>query len=408
MKYIKKEIDNPFIDPIYGKLGLDKFGRKQVDIDPTEFQNQDSSWIIFQRFFANFISYYSVSYLEYLDNRVIINKNPQKLQKALMSFYSNSIKKEQLLLDCPSIYWGMTDDNETFEKSLARCVSDLFRNRKTKKRTKLVLSLNYSDWLLCSTKEAWTSCLSLSKQESTEMYWCSIPTIFGDKNRALLYVTDEEITDCFGLKKERFLNRSWVLLDDKDNLNVVRNYPNSAYKNLNFKKLLGFENDIFLMDKENKTFQGKHELRPVITEFTRDEKFVLIPYLDGYTYYPYNNKILCRSGGAGTASFIKNSRGGWVNQRPYWNRTAGFQRLIENKVSLKSLYFKYRCSKCLDGIPESNRSRKKDIKNQAYCTTCYSLLFTCLECEKKTDRLYDNNKYCSICSHIKKEKGMIS
>ena len=407
MEYIKKEIESPFIDPVYSNLGLDENGRKYMEIDPSEFQDQDTSWQIFQRFFTTFVIYYDVNYKDYLNNKVTVNKNSLKMLKAISRFYNETEeKKNDLLISCPQIYWDMTDNNIPFEKGLSNCITDLFEKRKTKKMTSLVLSFNLSDWFLCSTGESWQSCLSLDKPESTEMYWACIPSLFSDKNRGLLYVTNHDQIEFFGLKKDKMLNRSWVMLSNKDDLYIVRNYPNTAYKNLNLSNLLDFKNKIIHMDierdRDNDSYIGKHNIKPLYTSFSKN-KYVLFPYLDNHRFKSGEKKLIPTAASSGNSNLQRTKDGYWItlNNGVGWTRYGNFFNLIKNNVSIRTYYYRYKCSKCFDGIPSQ---RKKDIKNQAYCSTCYSLLFTCLCCEKKTDKLYNDNKYCSICSANKKKE----
>ncbi len=98
----------------------------------------------------------------------------------------------------------------------------------------LVISLNPVDWLLCSTGEKWSSCLNL---QGNYMFWVGIPTMIGDKNRALVYITDGSKKTYMGMEVDKFLTRSWMLLARKKTkkkqkeernetfFEIVREYP---------------------------------------------------------------------------------------------------------------------------------------------------------------------------------------
>lgn len=100
----------------------------------------------------------------------------------------------------------------------------------------LVVSLNPVDWLLCSTEENWGSCLNL---ESSYMFWAGLPSMLGDKNRAMIYITDGKKKEYEGMKIDRFITRSWTILvrrkaknkerekRSKTTINIVREYPNN-------------------------------------------------------------------------------------------------------------------------------------------------------------------------------------
>lgn len=101
----------------------------------------------------------------------------------------------------------------------------------------LVISLNPVDWFLCSSGDEWTSCLSL---KSNYLYGIGLPSLVGDKNRAMVYITNGEKksftiydgTDNINyvFKADKFISRSWLLLarDKKDHkvyLECSREYP---------------------------------------------------------------------------------------------------------------------------------------------------------------------------------------
>ena len=291
LEYIRKEIENPYIDPVYKELGIDEYGRKYIEIDPVEFEKQDISWTTFARFFDDFCKTNDVGYKHFLDNKVTVNKNSMKLYKAISSHYKKDDKRENLIKTCPSIFWDMDDNNIEFEQALLNCVNDVFEKKLSKKKTHLVLSFNLVDWFLCSSGENWRSCLALDDSEGSSMYWCAIPSLFSDKNRALMYVTNGQSSEVFGLTKDKMLNRTWTMLNNKDHLYIIRHYPNSNYRKLNYKELLSFPNEIYHMDQGGDSrpqYQGKHTIKPLISTFGEGKNFVFFPYLDYH-------KFVCRT-----------------------------------------------------------------------------------------------------------------
>ena len=98
-----------------------------------------------------------------------------------------------------------------------------------KSGVQLVLSLNFADWFLASTAEKWTSCISL-ESDYEEAFWSGLPGLIGDKNRALLYITDGKQKDYYGIKVDRIIARSWILTvrqksDNKTFFSFVGSYP---------------------------------------------------------------------------------------------------------------------------------------------------------------------------------------
>lgn len=130
--------------------------------------------------------------------------------------------------------------NEEEMKEFLNKVNDLVTDligeyKKPKaKSLELVVSLNPIDWFLCSTGEKWSSCMSL---EGGYLFWVGLPLLVGDKNRALIYITDGTKKEYQGMVVDRFLSRSWgMLLREKKTtkkkkngvktvLGIVREYP---------------------------------------------------------------------------------------------------------------------------------------------------------------------------------------
>lgn len=99
-----------------------------------------------------------------------------------------------------------------------------------RRNLQLVVSLNPVDWFLCSTSENWGSCLNLDSDG--EVFWQGLPSLIGDKNRAMVYITDGSKKIFEGIKVDKIISRSWVLLlrskeDNKTHFHFVREYPNS-------------------------------------------------------------------------------------------------------------------------------------------------------------------------------------
>lgn len=131
------------------------------------------------------------------------------------------------------------DELKNFIDFLITVSSECIGKYKTpnNKKMEFVISLNPVDWVLCSTSENWSSCLSL---ESDYLFAYGLPGMVGDKNRALAYITDgkkktfsfSSNNKIFTMEVDRFLSRSWLLLarskkTKKTFLEVVKEYPNS-------------------------------------------------------------------------------------------------------------------------------------------------------------------------------------
>ena len=82
-----------------------------------------------------------------------------------------------------------------------------FISVKDKKNIKLCFSLNFADWMLASTKNNWTSCLSL---ESGYGYWKGLAGLVGDMNRMMVFTTNMEEKEFMGIKSYDMIERMWL------------------------------------------------------------------------------------------------------------------------------------------------------------------------------------------------------
>jgi len=98
-----------------------------------------------------------------------------------------------------------------------------------KKEVELVISCNPVDMFMASTREDWSSCISVDS-DYEEKYWTGLPGAVIDKNRAIVYITDGKKKHYCGIEIDRFLVRSWILTlrnkkTNKSFLDVIGEYP---------------------------------------------------------------------------------------------------------------------------------------------------------------------------------------
>lgn len=77
------------------------------------------------------------------------------------------------------------------------------------KNVKICFSLNYADWLLCSTKNSWTSCLNL---ENSLGYWAGLAGLVGDENRIMIFFTDMKEKVFRDIHSYNMLERVWAFV----------------------------------------------------------------------------------------------------------------------------------------------------------------------------------------------------
>lgn len=186
--------------------------------------------------------------------------------------------------------------------SIVDLVSELVGKYKMPSRSEiqLVVSLNPIDWLLCSTKESWSSCLSL---ESSYMYWMGLPSLIGDKNRVLFYLTDGTKKNFLGMETDKFLSRSWgTLIREKKThrtlLAYTREYPNRIGLYALLKKFV----DIPFFDENydrDRKYVGRYYVESInFKSFNKPKKeFFMSIYLDhGSIHVARKNKGAYKAG----------------------------------------------------------------------------------------------------------------
>lgn len=98
------------------------------------------------------------------------------------------------------------------------------------KQLELVFTLNYADWFMASTGDSWTSCISLYSTYD-ECFWTGLPTLIGDKSRAMVYITEKNgpKKEFYGIKVDKFHVRTWMQLwrSIPTNLDDKINYKNT-------------------------------------------------------------------------------------------------------------------------------------------------------------------------------------
>lgn len=281
----------PHVNPMYKKIiGNSPDLRRKVLIDESFISNLeeiDEGWQQFRDIFRFFVMSTCMKYEDFSQNKVTYKGQRFKIKKALVDYAMNNLddmstvfahhefknllfeeiqELKELRSNVPvgmeaSIEYGdkknikvllvyrdswryekhnlltipITDNKKILlvvEKYLKNIFEEIGKYKIPNKKLYLVLSLNFMDWFLCSTGEGWSSCLSL-ESDYEGGYWHGLPGLIGDKNRALLYITDGKQKEYNGIKIDRFICRSWVLtvrkkIEDKKYENLflsMHSYP---------------------------------------------------------------------------------------------------------------------------------------------------------------------------------------
>jgi hypothetical protein len=240
----------------------------------------------------------------------------------------------------------------------------------------------------CSTGEKWTSCISLDSDYEGN-YWAGLPGLVGDKNRAMIYVTDGVKKTYAGVTVDRLLARSWVLLSNKNKMQIVHFYPNSLISPDDVGKIIGqkfnYGNEL------DRGFQSKYPIDVIKFENGNSAGVFQDSYglcEDGYIRY----------GNHGYNHFDPN---GHVTESRIFTFRGGLQALIRTGGNLGDHEDEYlKCCNCGRQLDEDNALYAHD--DGPYCEHCFNEhYFCCAACGEATSN--ENaceafgNQYCEHC-----------
>jgi hypothetical protein len=224
-----------FYEPLIAKefkeiIGEKKDFRKRIPLDEKLVEQFDNGWKIFQENFSYFIEKNKINYNHYKKNKITINGQEVKIKKVIEDFYIKNIS--YATKDLGFGYYE-TINEETITKKIRILLEKIGTMKIPNKKLEIVFSLNFADWFLCSAGEKWTSCISLDSSYE-RAFWSGLPGLVGDKNRAMVYITDGVKKNYNGIIVDRIISRSWVTIirsKSKDTINktfltMVREYPN--------------------------------------------------------------------------------------------------------------------------------------------------------------------------------------
>ena len=443
LEKFKNYLFNPFIDDVYKKIVKDNL-KARYPIDNFDASKFDEGWQFFKNVFNSFIIKFKINYSNFYTNKMLVDRNERKLVKFLNEYYLTMIPPKQAAEELGFHLGHCADDfiKTELKKYIENKMNFIGANKISKGKLELVFTMDFSDWFLCSTGEKWTSCINLESDYDGN-YWSGLPGLVGDRNRAMLYITDGVQKNYLGIKVDRLLARSWALLNNKDTIQIVRFYPNSLIKVSEIDNIVGTKFDY---DDggygSGRQFQSKYPVDVIKFENgcsagVFQDSFGLCS--DGYL----------RFGHHGYNHFDANGK---LTENRIFSWSGGLKGLIEQGKNLgsvieKTLYCsccdidippedhvftdpdgEYFCEECFyehyfychdcgeirhidNGIEASN--------NNLYCYDCYSThYFTCPICEKETSHGHHSfvddkgNEICescyfkfAVCSSCKKQIG---
>ncbi len=384
-------LDNPDIDETYLPwLGEDL--RARFPIDKEKLKNYDTSWEFFRSYFPTYVEEYHISYKNYVQGKLIINKNELRLFKHLKMYYFDSYRGRTSLCNDIKIYndFHLSTLNDYFEERVNQIISNRLPS---KAKFEVVLSLNFADWFLCSTGEQWTTCLNL---ESTYFacYWAGLPGFAADRNKALLYITTGEKKEYLGIITDKMLGRTFLTLNQNNNIRTLKWYPNEIfYKN-------GVMNNLPF------SVQAIDEYTDVVKH-----KINLLFFNNGWSCFAYQDKtifkyfsqmdvknIVFETVSKGGEFYINESDGNFEDG-PIFSWKNGFKALVKDEKCISD-QTGLKCSICHKSIFEEDELYDED--SNYYCESCYNNLFKYCDCcgkyhPREEVKIVQRSYYCPTC-----------
>jgi hypothetical protein len=395
-KVFEESLFNPVIDPIFrDMIGNDLRARFPIKIEDLE--SGDSAWILFKKRFGTFIAEYNISYLNFVEGKVLVDKNEIKIFKLLKEFYFRSNENLMILINkdmLGSVPFRSTP--EEVDYYVDRLIDNINNTRLPKegRELSLVLSVNFVDWFLCSTKNSWGSCLNLDTK-NCETYWAGLPGLVADSNRAMLYLTNGDKKNYRGITVDKVNSRTWLLIDNRDKIRYVRYYPS---------QLIPDELASKIIDKN---------LVPISSGYESKHSFPMIFFENGKSSFIYQDgthsklsgdkdgwEYMKLSGGRGGFHSFNREIGDFSNE-PLFYCECGLSEVIKSGKNLGDFQNEneFSCEACGCGMREEQVFWHEEY---AYCECCYDERYTsCNNCGHSIHRdeacFTDYESYCQDC-----------
>jgi len=393
--FFSKEIDSRNLLKTY-KDFLEKNNSTNLRVSfdlPTIYRERlDNGWSFFKNTFSNFCNNYLLGYDNFVANKVTINKNDIKLRKAIVSFYT---KKENYQYTARDIFrtsssiQGLSDIENKIIKTIDSHLLEVSKICLPKSSIKMVVSLNFADWFLCSTAENWKSCLNL-ESEFHAAYWAGLPGLIGDKNRCMIYITDGNTKTYQGITVERIIARSWGMLGHNNKLYIVKPYPlPNLFDYRTVKEVTGLETESF----NDGNFYSK-EPADLLYFNSKDAKKTSFIFQDLIGFHPEKIGSICYQGRNGFYVYVN---GKLHVGKQIINYTGGFSELVKNNTKIEEYFLKpILCGVCGTLIDRERVDRVTFYNEETKERVIISICRDCLHEMKK----------CEICGliHVKNSK----
>lgn len=392
--------------------------RLRFKLDTTTLADQDEAWKYFRYYFRFFVDSFNITYEDFLSNKKTVNKNKVKLKKLIEDFYIKNMLNENycthLMIDSienKRLYLGVISTHKTgtlkatIEEQITKdlvyleegqaekfikelIVKQIQKNlekvnsfKVKKDDLEVVVTRNFADFFMASQAgKNWKSCLSLNS-DYEGAYWSGLPGTIVDPNRFMIYVTDGEKANYKGIEVDRYLQRSWMIVDENEVCRNLKWYEQKKISNeaisrttglkiapnsgRDFKSFDSFEPLFFINDMSCFIYQDNSSFE--IDQENPDSVYIVGDY-ESDIYYIERG----RSQVEADCVF-------------YYTEDStldeGLSTLMENDTNIADWgdfinENKYECDHCCERVNEENIH---NVHGEQYCTYCYEETFQ--ECE---------------------------
>ena len=369
-------------------------------LDETALGKIDSGFILFKLNFPSFVRFYNITYQNFRDWKIEINKNLFKLQKALVNYYSNIDNKvfyaSDVMLERDVDMFRSHEYSETDINAKLKRIQERISERKLPgNNLELVISFDFADWLLCSSSESWTSCLNLNSNYGA-CFWHGLPALMGDPNRCYIYLTDGTKKSFHGIEVDRVIARAWGIMGEDDKIYLNKSYPT---KNFSAQDVEYIFPEFHFGSIEELAHKGSMLSKNPIVPFWMPDNLSDFIYSDLSTPRR-NGKIEFGNISGGHWVFKKLSSGDKdVISEHHFRYERGLSLLIEKDVDIIANGGHHTLKKCK--ICGSVSTNQKMTDDGYICNECYQKLPKCSYCgnrqEEKNMVEFETRLYCKSC-----------
>lgn len=279
----------------------------------------------------------NISYRDFVDNKIEVNGQKRKLFK-----YIN-------------------------DKELSELVG---KYKLPKTKIYLVISTNFDDFLMCSTKNPWTACTNL---ESGDFKFTTLGNIF-TKGRFIVYITDLEEKSAYGLSSYKMFYRCFGFINQVGEMVGNIWYPIKSY--------MAFKDEHFTSVNQVENKESKYGFDKVFNKFG----FFVYPYLD-YSILDNDRYYFSDS---------------YLRFHPVIEYEDKTQKSYSERIKFGGLSLEESLWKKCD-VCGSHYGNIETIGHTNYCSSCYDeAKVKCDSCDKETNlkdlHFTENNTFiCDDC-----------